>query len=131
MPTPRPLSPHLSIYRPQITSVLSITHRFTGAALTIGLLPLAVWLWSAAYNTEWFDILNGWAKTIWGMALLGGWSFAFYYHLANGIRHLFWDMGVGYTIPVLNRTGWMVVFFSFLATAVTWWYVLQQTPETL
>lgn len=113
----RPTSPHLTIYKPQISSVLSITHRFTGIALYVGAIVLVWWLIVAAYYpvhyVKWHHHATSWP----GRILLLGWLFSFYYHLANGIRHLFWDMGKGYTIPVMTFTGWLVVLFSLGMTA--------------
>ena len=124
----RPLSPHLTIYRWQISSVLSILHRLTGFALTVGTLVLAWFLWSAAYSQGCYDCLVKFLTHPLGIFFLAGWSFAFYYHLANGIRHLFWDIGLGFTLPVMNRSGITVVIFSLAATAATWWYVYSGVP---
>jgi len=120
----RPLSPHLSIYRPQISSVLSILHRATGVVLSGGLLLLALWLWSAAYNPGFYTTLHEWMGGIIGRILMVGWTFSFYYHLCNGIRHLFWDIGQGYTIPVMHKSGWAVIIVTLALTALTWGMVL-------
>lgn len=116
----RPLSPHLSIYRPQFTSVMSITHRLTGLALAAGTLLVVLWLWSAAYAPGTFEQLHQLLATLPGKLLLLGWTLAFYYHLSNGIRHLFWDMGKGFTIPAARRSGLAVLVFTLLLTAFTW-----------
>lgn len=122
-PIQRPTSPHLSIYRPQISSVLSITHRMTGVALYAGIVVLALWLYTAAYApayyAQFFDCLS---SSI-GRFLLLGWTFSFFYHLSNGIRHLFWDMGKGYAIPDVNRSGWMVVFSAVIFTALIFGFI--------
>lgn len=116
----RPLSPHLQVYRPQITTVLSILHRITGFALSVGSLLLVAWLWAAAYNGDyyvfWQEAASHWA----GKTLLVGWSFAFYYHLGNGIRHMFWDMGRGFDLQNVTRSGIAVVAFAFVMTGITW-----------
>jgi succinate dehydrogenase / fumarate reductase cytochrome b subunit len=119
----RPLSPHLTIYRPQITSVLSITHRLTGIALFAGTALIVVWLWSVAYVPAFYATLHGWLASGIGRLMLLGWMAAFYYHLANGIRHLFWDIGWGFTIPQVNRSGWLVILFTLAVTAATWGFV--------
>lgn len=119
-PQQRPLSPHLQIYKPQITSVLSITHRATGVALSVGTLVLVAWLWAAAYSAPCYQWLTAQLKTPVGLALLGGWSLAFYYHLGNGIRHLFWDAGKGFSIPAVYRSGALVLLFAAVMTAGTW-----------
>lgn len=125
-PTPtinRPLSPHLSIYRWQISNTLSILHRLTGVALSVGSILLVAWLWLAAYSPECFAKLSAVLTTPFGLLFLVGWSFAFYYHLCNGIRHLFWDIGKGYSIPAMTRSGWLVVITSIALTAGTWFCI--------
>ncbi len=116
----RPISPHLSIYRPQITSVLSISHRLTGLALYAGSLLLALWLAAAAYSPECFAQVQAFMHSWLGQLMLIGWTLAFYYHLSNGIRHLCWDAGYGFTLPVVTRSGWAVVAFTFIMTGLTW-----------
>jgi succinate dehydrogenase / fumarate reductase cytochrome b subunit len=123
----RPLSPHLQIYRPQITSVLSILHRITGFALSVGLLLLAGLIISAAFGEQSFDLVRGQMGTWYGYILLMGWSWAFYYHLCNGIRHLFWDMGKGFELSTVTTSGWAVVLASLTMTVVTWVYVIQRS----
>lgn len=115
----RPLSPHLQVYRPQITSVLSITHRATGVALFFGAVVLTAWLTSATYGPEVFAatqaVLGSWL----GQLVLWGVVFSLWYHLANGIRHLAWDAGWGFELPVLRRTGIAVVAASVVLTVLT------------
>ena len=117
----RPLSPHISIYKPQLTSMLSILHRGTGVFLTFGTPLLVFWLWGVAAGPESYaslqDCLNHWI----GKLALFGWSFALFYHLCNGIRHLFWDVGRGFELTTLNKSGWLVLFASVVLTAVTWY----------
>ena len=120
----RPVSPHLSIYRPQISSVLSILHRITGMALFFGTPVLVVWLWSVAYAPGVYAELHDGLTSTFGRLCLLGWMAAFYYHLANGIRHLFWDAGYGFTIPVMTRSGWLVILFTVLMTAATWGFAM-------
>ena len=119
MQNTRPLSPHLGIYKPQISSVLSILHRITGVALSFGCLLLVAWLWAAAYNPNYFEQIQSLGSEWWAKLLLLGWAAAFYYHLASGIRHLFWDMGKGYELKTMARTGWMVLIFAGGMTALT------------
>jgi succinate dehydrogenase / fumarate reductase cytochrome b subunit len=118
--TNRPLSPHLQIYRPQITAVLSITHRATGVFLAIGTLLLVYWLFSLARGPEAYAgaqaLLGSWI----GQIALFAWTLAFFYHLCNGIRHLFWDMGRGFDIRNLYASGTAVVVVSIGLTLVTW-----------
>lgn len=124
MPAPiRPLSPHLTIYKPQISSVLSILHRLTGIGLYAGLMLMAWWVWTAAYNPSAYTELHECLSSILGKLFLFGWTAAFYYHFGNGIRHLFWDIGKGFELPVMARSGWAVVFFTILMTGFTWGFI--------
>ena len=118
--TSRPLSPHLGIYRKQITTVLSITHRMTGLALVAGTLLLVTWLCSAAYAPRLYPQLRDCIASPIGQLLLLGWTVSFYFHLANGVRHLFWDIGKGFSLPAAARSGWLVVIFAIAMTAFTW-----------
>ena len=116
----RPLSPHLQIYRPQLTSVLSITHRATGIALMAGTLVLVYWLLAAASGAEAYAsaqvLLGSWL----GRVALLGFSFALFYHLCNGIRHLFWDMGLGFDLKTAYASGTAVVIVSIVMTVLAW-----------
>ena len=116
----RPLSPHLQVYRPQLTSVLSIMHRMTGVALAFGTLLLIYWIAAAAAGPEAFGQAQTLTGSIIGRLLLFGWTFALFYHLCNGIRHLFWDAGWGFELPVVYRTGWAVVVGSLTLTLAAW-----------
>jgi succinate dehydrogenase / fumarate reductase cytochrome b subunit len=117
---PRPLSPHLQIYKPQITSTLSILHRLTGIALGVGTLFLMWWLVAAASGPDYYAMVQGWLVSFIGRILLLGFTFALFYHLCNGIRHLFWDMGYGFDLNVAARTGWIVVIASVVLTLGSW-----------
>lgn len=116
----RPLSPHLQVYRPQITSVLSILHRATGIALAVGTLLLIWWLVAAAAGPESFATAQGFIGSLVGRILLLGWSWSLFYHLCNGIRHLAWDAGWGFELPTVYATGWIVVIASFVLTLLAW-----------
>ena len=116
----RPTSPHLQIYRWQITSVLSILHRATGVALAVGTLVLVWWLIAAAAGPDAYGDARWFLGSWLGYILLFCWSFALFYHLCNGIRHLGWDVGKGFDIPTAYRTGWLVVFTSLALTAAVW-----------
>ncbi len=116
----RPLSPHLQIYRPQLTSILSILHRFTGVGLAVGAILLAYWLTAAAYGPEAFARANALFVSGFGRLVLFGLTFAFFYHLANGLRHLAWDVGLGFEMKTLNLSGVTVVAVSFAATFAAW-----------
>lgn len=116
----RPLSPHLQIYRPQITSILSILHRITGVALAFGAVLLTYWLTSGAYGPEAFARAQAVFGSWFGRLVLLGMTFSLFYHLANGIRHLAWDAGWGFELPTLRKTGILVVAVAVALTALTW-----------
>ena len=116
----RPLSPHLQVYKPQITSVLSILHRITGVGLAVGALALVYWLNAAAYGPEVFERAQSLFASWLGRLLLIGWTWALFYHLCNGIRHLFWDAGYGFELDTAYKSGWATVAGSFLLTGIAW-----------
>jgi succinate dehydrogenase cytochrome b subunit len=118
-PSERPLSPHLQVYRPQITSVLSILHRLTGVALTLGTLLLTWWLVSAAYGPDAFADAQAFVGSWFGQLLLWGFTFALFYHLGNGIRHLAWDFGWGFELPQVRASGLAVLAFAVVGTLFT------------
>ena len=125
----RPLSPHLGIYRWQISMVLSILHRMTGVALVCGALLLVTWLGVAAYAPAMYGKFYETASSWFGRIILFGFTWAFFYHLCNGIRHLFWDMGKGFALPVMARSGWAVVICSALLTLASWAALLTSTVK--
>jgi succinate dehydrogenase / fumarate reductase cytochrome b subunit len=116
----RPLSPHLQIYKWQLTSVLSITHRGTGLALAVGTIFLVWWLFAAAFSPSWFDLAEAFWYSWFGRLLLLGWTFSFFFHLCNGIRHLCWDSGWGFDLKTAYLTGWIVVASSMFLTLIAW-----------
>jgi succinate dehydrogenase / fumarate reductase, cytochrome b subunit len=120
----RPLSPHLQIYQPQLTSMLSIAHRITGVALTGGSLLLVAWLVLAASSETGFNQYRDTLSSAPGKLMLMAWSFALFYHLLNGIRHLFWDAGHGYELDTVYTSGWAVVIGAMVMTVSTWAYAL-------
>ena len=116
----RPLSPHLQVYRPQITTVVSILHRITGVGLGVGTLLLTWWLVAAATSAEAFGTVQGFIGSPIGLLLLFGWTLALFFHLCNGIRHLAWDVGVGFEKTEYHATGWAVVIASGALTVLVW-----------
>jgi len=116
----RPLSPHLQVYRFQWTMALSILHRITGVALAFGTLLLVWWLVAAASGPEAFATVQGFIGSILGRLLLFGWTLALFYHLCNGIRHLFWDAGYGFELDVAYRSGLAVLGASVALTLISW-----------
>lgn len=116
----RPLSPHLQIYRPQITTGVSILHRITGVGLAFGMLAMVYWIGAAAYGPETYaqarDLLGSW----FGRLCLFGFSVCLFYHLSNGIRHLFWDIGWGFEKAQVNASGIAVFVSTAALTALAW-----------
>ena len=120
----RPLSPHISIYRWPITMVLSILHRMTGVALSLGFVVLVAWLYDAAAGPEAYAVFQSLMGSLIGKLALIGWSFAFFFHLANGTRHLVWDTGRGFEKEQANLSSWLVLISTVVLTAVFWWVAL-------
>ena len=116
----RPLSPHLQIYKPQLTSILSILHRATGVTLSMGSVILVSWIITLTLGEETYviytKIINHWFSHL----VLMGFTFGVFYHLSNGIRHLFWDAGYGYGLREAYISGSLVIFSSLLLTGMTW-----------
>ena len=121
-PSKRPLSPHISIYKPQLTSVLSITHRLTGIGLFVGALLLSWWIVLNVYGCA--SCINPLIMSIPGKVFLVLWTLALYYHLLNGIRHLFWDIGKGFEVKTVNFTGIIVLLGAVGLTLLSWLYVV-------
>ncbi len=119
-PAERPLSPHLQIYKPQITSVLSISHRATGVALSAGAVFLVWWLVAAATSDAAFADAQWFFGSWLGLLLLFGWTFSFFYHLCNGIRHLVWDTGHGLDLRTTYLSGWTAVGAASALTIIAW-----------
>jgi succinate dehydrogenase / fumarate reductase cytochrome b subunit len=120
MQNERPLSPHLQVYKPQLTSMLSILHRATGVFLMLGTPFLVYWLASIASGPASYQHFQTLASHWFVLLLLLGWTFALFYHLSNGIRHLFWDVGRGFEIEDLYKSGWVVLIAAVILTAGTW-----------
>jgi len=119
-PRTRPTSPHLQIYRWQIGNSLSILHRLTGIALTLGILALSYWLVSlASGETSYAAAAQVFASPVGRLGLIG-WTFAFLYHLLNGVRHLFWDLGLGFERTQRHASGWFAVLGALVLTLATW-----------
>jgi succinate dehydrogenase / fumarate reductase, cytochrome b subunit len=119
----RPLSPHLLIYRWPITMVMSVLHRGTGIFLSLGFLVLAAWLLSAADGAETYGRFAELLQSVGGRILLALFSFAFFFHLGSGIRHLVWDLGYGFEIPQANAGSWVVIAGTFVLTILYWLFL--------
>jgi len=114
----RPLSPHLQVYRWQVTNTLSILHRATGVALSAGLVVLVWWLVALASGPDYYAMVREVITAPWFKLPLIGWSFCFFYHFANGIRHLVWDVGYGFERSQIRVGGWLVFIAAVLVTLV-------------
>lgn len=120
MAVERPLSPHLQIYRWYFTMALSIAHRATGVALAAGLVLFTWWLLALAGGRSSFDTVHGIVTSWFGLLVLFGYTFALFYHLGNGVRHLVWDAGYGFDIDVARFSGMLVVAFAAVMTVLVW-----------
>jgi len=116
----RPISPHLQVYKPQMSSVTSIFHRITGCALGLGTLLLTLWLVTAASDDSAFSVVQAIFASWIGILILIGFTAALFYHFANGIRHLAWDAGHGFELPVMHRSGVLVFAATVFLTVVFW-----------
>ena len=115
----RPLSPHLSIYRPQLTSVTSILTRITGNAMIVAALLIVWWFLAAATSPEAFERANWWLTSVLGDLIMAFSLLGLWYHLLAGVRHLIWDNAVGLDIPTAYKLGWAVVTGSVVLTVLT------------
>ena len=125
MATPnRPLSPHLQVYRLPLTALMSISHRITGIGLTLGTLLMTWWVTAAAYGEAQYGQVQDFLGTWLGQLILLGFSFALFYHLCNGLRHLFWDFGRNFELDQTRRADVAVLIGSVALTVATWAQVL-------
>ena len=115
----RPLSPHLSIYRPQLTSVTSILNRITGNSLIISVILIVWWLLAASVSEGHFNFVNTIILSFVGKMILVCSTWALWYHTLAGIRHLIWDRAIGLELDVAYRLGWAVITGSIILTAIT------------
>lgn len=116
----RPLSPHLQVYKPQVTSILSISHRITGIALSVGSVFLVWQLLAAASGPDAFETFQSFAGSWIGLLVLLAWSASIFFHLANGIRHLIWDAGFGFELEETYRSGRIAVIATVALTVIAW-----------
>jgi succinate dehydrogenase / fumarate reductase, cytochrome b subunit len=116
----RPLSPHLQVYRPQLTSVMSISHRISGILLSLGMVVVVLWVLALASGPEAFERINSLLATPFGLIAMLVWTFSLFYHLLNGIRHLLWDAGWLLDLRGAYASGWIVLVASVVMTAVVW-----------
>lgn len=127
-PAQRPRSPHLQIYRWPITMGTSILHRVTGVGLSLGTLIVAWWLVAAALGPQEYAMFEGAAFHWFGRFVLFGFTLALVFHALNGVRHLAWDIGLGFKMPTANATG-IVVYLVAIALTVLIWVVAYSSME--
>ena len=125
----RPLSPHLQVYKPQITSVLSIMNRVTGIATSIGTLLLVWWLAAAASGPVAFAHVQGFIGSWIGLFVLFGWTASLFYHFFAGLRHLAWDAGYGFSLEMTHKSGWAAVIATAVSTILVWVIALAILPR--
>jgi len=116
----RPLSPHLQIYKPQLTSGVSIFHRITGVILAAGLIILVYWLGAAAYGPQAYARAQVFLGSWFGLLMLFAFTAALFYHICNGVRHLFWDIGWGFEKDQVTKSGIAVLVVTAVLTVVSW-----------
>ena len=116
MNTNRPLSPHLQIYKPQLTSILSITHRFTGVVLSLFSILIPFSLVFISFGSDYYQLFLQILDHIIIKIILIGTVFSLAFHLSNGVRHLFWDMGLGLSIKDSYMSGYLVILLSLVLT---------------
>lgn len=116
----RPISPHLQIFRPIITMMMSIFHRITGAALYFGMALFAIWLVAASSGADAFDTVNGLFGSILGQIVLFGFTWALIHHMLGGLRHFVWDSGHGFALKTANAMAWATVIGSVSLTVLIW-----------
>ena len=115
-----PLSPNIQIYRPQLTSVLSIANRITGVVLSIYAVALVAWLISVAAGPQVYSTVHDFIRTWFGQTLLFGCTYSYFLHLCGGLRHLTWDAGYGFELRTIYASGWTVLAMSAALTLITW-----------
>jgi len=116
----RPLSPHLSVWRWHVTMATSILHRATGIALYVGVLIAAGWAVTLAAGPGAFGAYRALLASVLGQLVLFGLTVSLFYHLANGVRHLFWDAGRGLDPKTADMSGWASIVFGVVAAVLIW-----------
>jgi len=116
----RPLSPHLQIYRPMLTMMMSIMHRITGVGLYFGIILLVWWLTAASISESYFDFVQGFFGHWFGRLLLFGFSWALIHHMLGGLRHLLWDTGRGFDLNLIEWLARANLAGSIVLTLLLW-----------
>ena len=119
-PRPRPLSPHLSVYRPTMTMAMSIAHRISGAALYVGVLLLAWFLIAVSSDASSFAVFSDFISSFIGRLTLFVITWALFHHLVGGVRHILWDAGYGLDAPLRDQMAWATAIGGFALTILVW-----------
>ena len=120
MKNKRPLSPHLTIYKPQITSIMSISHRITGVFQSLGTLLVFMTFTMLMLGEKYYEIIKIFYDFFLGKAFLFFYVLSLSYHVCNGIRHLIWDIGLGFEIKNVYYSGYITLFIAFLINLIVW-----------
>jgi len=118
----RPLSPHLGIYKPQMSSVLSILHRITGVTSFLGMVAFLWWVVFLTFSAESYtaNLVYEFCECLLGKVILMAWTYGLFLHACTGIRHLFWDVGYGFEKSTADITGWLALVSAAILTGITW-----------
>jgi succinate dehydrogenase / fumarate reductase, cytochrome b subunit len=116
----RPLSPHLQVYRPMLSMMMSITHRITGAALFFGTILFVWWLSAAAHSDTYFGFVQGLWGSFLGRLVLFGFTWALIHHALGGVRHFIWDMGKGFDLATVETLVKANLIGSIVLTILVW-----------
>ena len=117
----RPLSPHLSIHKKVLTAVFSIFHRLTGIFLTLGSFLLVLWFLSISIGENFYNYFQIISSNFIFKAILFFWTLAFFYHLFNGIRYLFWSFSLGMELKTVYFSGYIIALLTIIATIIVWY----------
>ena len=118
----RPISPHLQIYKPQTTSILSISHRFTGIILYLSTFLISFWLFCSAFINDLKIVLDNFLFSSVGKIFLFFITLSFIYHFLNGLRHLIWDLGYGFNIKNVYLTGFLIIILTLSINIYIWFF---------
>ena len=121
----RPLSPHLTVYRTEVNMITSILHRITGIALMLGISLIVIWFLGAALNSNIFNLVSVGINSIFGKFIMLGSLFALWYHFCAGIRHLIWDLGIGFDLETVEKSSYLVVVFTIILFFLTLYFLIK------
>ena len=117
----RPLSPHLSIHKKLLTAIFSIFHRLTGISLTLGSFLLVFWFLSISIGETFYNYFQIISSNFIFKVILFFWTLAFFYHLFNGIRYLFWSFSLGMELRTVYLSGYIIALLTIISTIIVWY----------